>query len=108
MTEVKDIQGVGSVDHGDGQHTPEVASPFLAVIGGEILHPKRGALSYRGELCRLKVGVGEARQLGVAAYRCGSMIDWDPKALRAKNTDAAEKYLKREEYRKGWEIDGMK
>lgn len=45
--------------------------------------------------------------LGVAAYRCGSMIDWDAKGLRAKNTDVAEKYLKREEYRKGWEIDGM-
>ncbi|NOY30351.1 MAG: Gfo/Idh/MocA family oxidoreductase, partial [Planctomycetes bacterium] len=41
--------------------------------------------------------------LGNVAYRTGEAIDWDAANLKVTNTDAAEKYI-RKEYRSGWEV----
>jgi hypothetical protein len=45
----------------------------------------------------------EAVLLGVVSYRCGKPLDWDAKALKAKNAPEADQYIRRE-YRKGWEL----
>ncbi len=44
----------------------------------------------------------EITLLGVAAMRAGQMIEWDPKAMNAKNTDIAS--LVAGTYRQGWEL----
>jgi hypothetical protein len=36
------------------------------------------------------------------AYRTGKKIEWDDKNLRATNAPEAEPFIKRPEYRKGW------
>jgi Oxidoreductase family, NAD-binding Rossmann fold/Oxidoreductase family, C-terminal alpha/beta domain len=45
----------------------------------------------------------EANHLGNVAYRTGKKIEWDYKNIRAKNTHDADPFIKRPEYRKGWE-----
>jgi predicted dehydrogenase len=45
----------------------------------------------------------EANHLGNVAYRAGQKLLWDSKKLRATNTRAAEKFIRRE-YRKGWKL----
>jgi hypothetical protein len=37
------------------------------------------------------------------AYRTGRKIEWDYQAMRATNAPEAEAFIKRPEYRKGWE-----
>ncbi len=44
--------------------------------------------------------------LGNVAYRTGQTIQWDSKSLKAVGLPAADTFL-REEYRPGWEIDGL-
>jgi predicted dehydrogenase len=45
----------------------------------------------------------EANHLGNVAYRTGKKIEWDYKNLRATNAPEAAPFIKRPEYRKGWE-----
>jgi carbonic anhydrase/acetyltransferase-like protein (isoleucine patch superfamily) len=45
----------------------------------------------------------EANHLGNVAYRAGQKLEWDSAKLRATNTRAAEKFIRRE-YRKGWKL----
>ena len=45
----------------------------------------------------------EANHLGVVSYRSAKKIEWDPKALRATNAPEAEPFIRRLEYRKGWD-----
>ena len=45
----------------------------------------------------------EANHLGNVAYRTGKKIEWDYKNLRASNAPEAAPFIKRPEYRKGWE-----
>ena len=47
--------------------------------------------------------LAEAVLLGNVAYRTGTKLEWDAKALKATNCPAADKYIKRE-YRQGWEL----
>jgi predicted dehydrogenase len=45
----------------------------------------------------------ESNLLGNVAYRVGMRLEWDPVHLRAKNSRAADRYL-RKEYRRGWAL----
>ncbi|HEV8646712.1 MAG TPA: Gfo/Idh/MocA family oxidoreductase [Burkholderiales bacterium] len=45
----------------------------------------------------------EANHLGNVAYRTGRKIEWDYQAMRATNAPEADPFIKRPEYRKGWE-----
>ena len=45
----------------------------------------------------------EANHLGNVAYRAGQKLVWDSAKLRASNTRAADKFIRRE-YRKGWKL----
>jgi predicted dehydrogenase len=45
----------------------------------------------------------EANHLGNVAYRTGKKIQWDYKNMRATNAPEAAPFIKRPEYRKGWE-----
>jgi predicted dehydrogenase len=44
----------------------------------------------------------EANHLGNVAYRTGKRIEWDYKKMRATNAPEAAPFIKRPEYRKGW------
>jgi predicted dehydrogenase len=44
----------------------------------------------------------EANHLGNVAYRTGKKIEWDYLNLRARNAPEAAPFIKRPEYRKGW------
>ncbi len=45
----------------------------------------------------------EANHLGNVAYRTGKKLEWDYKNLRAGNAPDAAPFIKRPEYRKGWQ-----
>ncbi|MBP7571074.1 MAG: Gfo/Idh/MocA family oxidoreductase [Acidobacteria bacterium] len=45
----------------------------------------------------------EANHLGNVSYRAGKKIEWDSQNLRARNAPEAAPFIKRPEYRKGWE-----
>ncbi len=45
----------------------------------------------------------ETNHLGNVAYRTGKKIEWDHENLRALNAPEAAPFIKRPEYRKGWE-----
>jgi hypothetical protein len=45
----------------------------------------------------------EANHLGNVAYRTGKKIEWDYENMRATNAPEAAPFIKRPEYRKGWE-----
>jgi hypothetical protein len=45
----------------------------------------------------------ETNHLGNVAYRTGKKIEWDYESLRARNAPEAAPFIKRLEYRKGWE-----
>jgi hypothetical protein len=45
----------------------------------------------------------EANHLGNVAYRTGKRIEWDYQNLRARNAPEAAPFIKRPEYRKGWQ-----
>ena len=45
----------------------------------------------------------EANHLGNVAYRTGKKIEWDYQNLRARNAPEAAPFIKRPEYRKGWD-----
>jgi hypothetical protein len=47
----------------------------------------------------------EQQILGLVAYRAGKKIEYDPKAGRVTNDDAANALLSRK-YRKGWTLEG--
>jgi predicted dehydrogenase len=49
-------------------------------------------------------GLAEAVLLANVAYRAGQKLEWDADALKAKNTDQADQYIRRE-YRKGWKLE---
>ena len=44
-----------------------------------------------------------ANHLGNVAYRAGTKLEWDPVRLRAKNSRAADPFLRRQ-YRAGWKL----
>jgi len=44
-----------------------------------------------------------ANHLGNVAYRTGKKIEWDYQAMRATNAPEADPFIRRPEYRKGWE-----
>jgi predicted dehydrogenase len=46
----------------------------------------------------------EAVLLGNVAYRSQSKLEWDGRQMRIANNPEAERFLRRETYRKGWEI----
>jgi predicted dehydrogenase len=48
----------------------------------------------------------EAMNLGNAALLAGEKLVWDYKALKVTNSAAANKFIQREVYRKGWELIG--
>src|SRR5688500_380083 len=45
----------------------------------------------------------EANHLGNVSYRTGKKIEWDHEAMRAANAPEADPFIRRPEYRKGWE-----
>lgn len=45
----------------------------------------------------------EANHLGNVAYRTGKKIEWDYQNMRATNAAEADPFIKRPEYRKGWD-----
>jgi hypothetical protein len=45
----------------------------------------------------------EANHLGNVAYRTGKKIEWDYRKMRAANAPEADPFIKRPEYRKGWD-----
>ncbi|MPZ18317.1 MAG: gfo/Idh/MocA family oxidoreductase [Luteitalea sp.] len=45
----------------------------------------------------------EANHLGNVAYRTGKKIEWDYENLRARNAPEAAPFIKKPEYRKGWD-----
>ncbi len=45
----------------------------------------------------------EANHLGNVAYRTGKKIEWDARNMRAVNAPEAEPFIRRMEYRKGWD-----
>ena len=45
----------------------------------------------------------EANHLGNVAHRTGKKIDWDYQNLRARNAPEADRFIRRPEYRKGWD-----
>ncbi len=45
----------------------------------------------------------EANHLGNVAYRTGKKIEWDWQTMRAKNAPEAAPYIRRPEYRAGWD-----
>jgi hypothetical protein len=47
--------------------------------------------------------VSDLQNLAAVALRAGSKVEFDPKAVRITNNEAANKFLTRE-YRKGWEL----
>jgi len=64
-----------------------------ACKGGE---PASSNFGYGAKLTELAL-------LGVASIRLGKRIEWDAKAMKAKNLPEADAILK-ESYRPGWEI----
>ena len=49
--------------------------------------------------------LAETVLLGCVAYRAGTKVEWDAKAMKTQSA-AADRFLRRQ-YRKGWEIDGI-
>jgi predicted dehydrogenase len=47
--------------------------------------------------------LAETVLLGAVSYRCDEPLEWNAKEMKADNTKAAEKFI-RKEYRKGWEL----
>ncbi len=47
----------------------------------------------------------ENNLLGVVAFRVNQKLDWDAKALKARNCPAADAFIRRD-YRQGWVLDG--
>jgi hypothetical protein len=47
--------------------------------------------------------ISDLQNLGAVALRAGSKVEFDPKAVRITNNEAANRFLTRE-YRKGWEL----
>ena len=47
----------------------------------------------------------EAVLLGNVAFRTGEKLEWDAENLKAKNSSAADQYI-RKQYRAGWELSG--
>lgn len=45
----------------------------------------------------------EANHLGNVAYRTGKKIEWDYQNMRATNAPEADRFIRRPEYRKGWD-----
>jgi len=42
--------------------------------------------------------------LGIAAYRAGEKLSWDAKNLKITNNAEAERFIRRDKYRKGWTL----
>jgi len=42
--------------------------------------------------------------LGIVAYRAGEKISWDAKNLKITNNPQAERFIRRDKYRKGWTL----
>lgn len=47
----------------------------------------------------------ESNLLGMVAFRAGSKLNWDAKAMKATNCAEADRFIRRE-YREGWVLDG--
>jgi predicted dehydrogenase len=45
----------------------------------------------------------EANHLGNVAYRTGKKLEWDYETMRARNAPEADPFIRRPEYRKGWD-----
>ena len=45
----------------------------------------------------------ETNHLGNVAYRARTKLEWDFQAMRAANAPAADPFIKRPEYRQGWQ-----
>ena len=46
----------------------------------------------------------EAFQLANVALRVGHRVEWDALAFRVTNCDEANRFVRRAEYRKGWDL----
>ena len=71
-----------------------------AITGGPVLAKERGPVP--GSNFQYSGWTTEANHLGNVAYRTGKKIEWDYKNLRATNAPEAAPFIKRPEYRKGW------
>ena len=90
-------------DFKDYQRPPESIPPSIGHHNEWIEACKKGDplaplcnFSYSGPLT-------ETVLLGCAAYRAQTALDWDAANLKVTNTQAADKFLRRD-YRKGWEV----
>jgi hypothetical protein len=68
---------------------------WLQYIKGESKTPPGSNFQYSG-------WTTEANHLGNVAYRTGKKLEWDYVNLRATNAPEAAPFIKRPEYRKGW------
>jgi len=63
----------------------------------------RGASQSRGSFLNAQ-NVAEAICLGNVAIRTNSRVEWDAEEMKITNNRSANKYFRRSEYRKGWEL----
>ena len=80
--------------------SPDVVSDFGAqfIKGIQDANPDlvSTGFKYSGPL-------SETVLLGIAAYRTGKKLEWDPRNIKAIGTPEADKFFKGE-YRKGWRL----
>jgi predicted dehydrogenase len=85
---------------------PDDPDPIFPRVGGDPYHEWIAACK-GGPLCLSNfedaVPLTEMVLLGNVALRAGTKIEWDAENLKAKNTDKAAQFIRRE-VRKGWEV----
>jgi len=85
--------------------TASVKVPDVKITGGsnEWINAFRGGRPSRGSFQHAS-DLAEAICLGNIAVRLNTRIEWDAKNMKITNSRSANKYLRRPEYRKGWEL----
>ncbi|GAF68118.1 unnamed protein product, partial [marine sediment metagenome] len=68
------------------------------ILGAKTGSPTLCNFDYSGKLV-------ENNLLGTVALRVGKKLDWNAKAMKARNCPAADQYIRRP-YREGWTLDG--
>ena len=102
------LLGNGTLLTRDGKPIPDFQPPpetlerspghwveWVQFVKGERKTPPGSNFQYSG-------WTTEANHLGNVAYRTGKKIEWDYANLRATNAPEAAPFIKRPEYRKGW------
>ena len=80
-------------------------APDVKIIAGydEWVPAFRGGRQSRGSFQNAQ-NVAEAVCLGNVAVRLNKRLEWDAKKMKITNIPSANKYFRRAEYRKGWEL----